>query len=327
MPVGARPVSKRFQILSLDGGGIKGLFSAAVLAHLEEDLNTRIVDHFDLIVGTSTGGIIALGLGCGLSPRELVNFYVTKGPQIFAKGLMTAVKQVVRPKYSPIALEKAIKECVGDATLGDSKKRLVIPAYNVGKDDVYLFKTPHHERLTRDYKVPIWKVALATSAAPTYFPAFVGVDHLRLIDGGVWANNPAMVGVTEAVSLLGQPLGSIHLLSLGTMSDVAHRPDRLDSGGVWPWCKHGVDIILRGQSRGAVTQAIHLLGKERVMRLDPVVPPGLFSLDGMRLSDHLGQAAAESRHFSPEFKERFMGHIAAEYTPCHTLKLEGEHAC
>jgi patatin-like phospholipase/acyl hydrolase len=320
-------VSNRFQILSLDGGGIKGLFSAAVLAHLEEDLNTRIVDHFDLIVGTSTGGIIALGLGCGLTPSELVKFYVTKGPQIFAKGLMTSVKQLVRPKYSSLALEKAIKECVGDATLGDSKKRLVIPAYNVGKDDVYLFKTPHHERLTRDYKVPVWKVALATSAAPTYFPAFVGVDNVRLIDGGVWANNPMVVGIAEAVSLLEQPIQNIHVLSLGTTSDVVHRPTRLDSGGIWPWCSHGVDVILRGQSRGAVAQAIHLLGKERVMRLDPVVPPGIFSLDGMKLSDHLGHAAAESRHFSPVFRERFMGHIAAEYTPFHASKPEGEHLC
>jgi len=79
-------VTDRFQILSLDGGGIKGLFSAAVLAHLEEDLGCKIVDHFDLIVGTSTGGIIALGLGYGLSPQEIVEFYVEQGPQIFAIG-------------------------------------------------------------------------------------------------------------------------------------------------------------------------------------------------------------------------------------------------
>lgn len=320
-------MSDRFQILSLDGGGIKGLFSAAVLAHLEDDLNTRIVDHFDLIVGTSTGGIIALGLGCGLSPRKLVDFYIGEGPRIFAKGMLTFARQILRPKYSRAALETAIRKCVGEATLGDSKKRLIIPAYNIGKDDVYLFKTPHHERLTRDYKVPVWKVALATSAAPRYFPAFTDVDHVRLIDGGVWANNPMMVGIAEAVSLLEQPIQNIHVLSLGTTSDVVHRPRRLDSGGIWPWCSHGVDVILRGQSRGAVTQAVHLLGKERVMRLDPVVPPGLFSLDGLKLSDHLGQAAAESRHFSSAFKDRFMEHIAAEYTPFHRSRPEGEHPC
>ena len=79
----SQPTYERFQILSLDGGGIKGLFSAAVLAKLEEDLNTNITDHFDLIVGTSTGGIIALGLGLGMKPQEIVQFYVESGPQIF----------------------------------------------------------------------------------------------------------------------------------------------------------------------------------------------------------------------------------------------------
>ena len=76
-------MTTKFQILSLDGGGIKGLFSAAILAFLEEDLETKIIDHFDLIVGTSTGGLIALGLGAGLTPRELVEFYVANGPKIF----------------------------------------------------------------------------------------------------------------------------------------------------------------------------------------------------------------------------------------------------
>ena len=76
-------MSERFQILALDGGGIKGLFSAAVLAHIEEDLQTRIVDHFDLITGTSTGGIIALALGAGMRPRDVVSFYADEGAAIF----------------------------------------------------------------------------------------------------------------------------------------------------------------------------------------------------------------------------------------------------
>jgi patatin-like phospholipase/acyl hydrolase len=76
---------ERFQILSLDGGGIKGPFSSAVLAAIEEDLGVNVVDHFDLITGTSTGGIIALGLGLGLRPREIVEFHLSKGPQIFPR--------------------------------------------------------------------------------------------------------------------------------------------------------------------------------------------------------------------------------------------------
>jgi uncharacterized protein len=154
------PKFVRFQILSLDGGGIKGIFSAAVLAHLEEDFNIDITDHFDLISGTSTGGIIALGLGLGMRPREILHFYIDKGPDIFSTGVITSLRHWWKNKNASKGLENALKDCFGDALLGLSKKRLVIPSFNIDEDDVYLFKTSHHERLKRDYKVPAWKVAV-----------------------------------------------------------------------------------------------------------------------------------------------------------------------
>lgn len=308
-------MSERFQILSLDGGGIKGLFSAAVLAFLEEDLGTTITDHFDLIVGTSTGGIIALALGVGMPPREIVRFYVHKGPEIFAANRLSGIRRFWGTKYDSDGLESALKDCFGEKRLADSEKRLVIPSYNIGEDDVYLFKTPHHERLRRDYKVPVWKVALATSAAPTFFPAYKKIDHVRLIDGGVWANNPTMVGIVEAVSMLDVPLDAIRVLSLGTTSPVKGRPRKLDRGGLWQWRTEAVDIIMRGQSIGAFTQAQHLLGKDKVVRLDPKVPDGLFALDKLSEDELLGKAAHESRHFSPIFKGTFADHKAPDFTP------------
>jgi patatin-like phospholipase/acyl hydrolase len=188
------------QILSLDGGGVKGLFSAAVLANLEADLKTNVVDHFDLIAGTSTGGIIAIALGLGLSPKEIVDSYTQDGPKIFrvAPGV-SRCKHAVCCKHNPSLLEAALKRRYGDKkTLGDSRKRLVIPAYNLDQGTVHVFKTPHHERLRRDHRVLAWQAAMATAAAPTYFPVFRGVDGARLVDGGVWANNPSMVAVAEA---------------------------------------------------------------------------------------------------------------------------------
>lgn len=309
----------RFQILSLDGGGIKGIFSAAVLTHLEEDLNLDITEHFDLITGTSTGGIIAIGLGMGMRPREILRFYLDKGPGIFANGLMTSLRRLWRQKHAPDGLENSLKGCFGDSLLGACRKRLVIPSYNIGEDDVYLFKTPHHARLTRDYKVPVWKVAMATSAAPTYFPSFRNIDHIRLVDGGVWANNPTMVGIVEAVSMLEVPLESIHVFSLGTTSEIKGRPKRLDHGGLLQWAFEAVDVIMRGQSIGAHTQAMHLLGPEKILRLDPKVPDGLFSLDGMKEAELLSKAAHESRHIAPFFKDKFTGHIADEFKPFHQV--------
>ena len=310
-------MSDRFQILSLDGGGIKGIFSAAVLAHLEEDLNLDITEHFDLIAGTSTGGIIALGLGVGKRPREILRFYVDKGPVLFANGLMSSLRRLWRNKHNSDGLERTIKECFGDTLLGSCRTRLVIPSYNIGEDDVYLFKTPHHERLTRDYKVPVWKVAMATSAAPTYFPSFRNVDHIRLVDGGVWANNPTMVGVVEAVSMLNIPLESIRVFSLGTTSEIKGRPKRLDHGGLLQWAFEAVDVIMRGQSIGANTQAMHLLGPKNVLRLDPKVPDGLFALDRIKEQELLSKAAHESRHIAPFFKDKFTDHIADKFQPFH----------
>jgi patatin-like phospholipase/acyl hydrolase len=175
---------QRFQILSLDGGGIKGLFSAAVLSAIEDDLNVNVVDHFDLITGTSTGGIIALGLSLGMRPREIVEFYLSKGSLIFPTGFRVKWRHWLWNKFSQNPLRAALEECFKDKRIADCTKRVVIPSYNIGEDDVYIFRTPHAERLRRDWKVPLWKVALATSAAPTFFPCSRHVDSLRLIDGG-----------------------------------------------------------------------------------------------------------------------------------------------
>ncbi len=310
-------MTERFQILSLDGGGIKGLFSAAVLAFLEEDHGVSVKDHFDLIVGTSTGGIIALGLSLGLTPREIVHFYVEKGPSIFPESKTTKIRQLYRTKFDVAPLESALKDCFGDVLLGASTKRLVIPSYNIGEDDVYLFKTPHHERLKRDYKVPVWKVALATSAAPTYFPSCHEIDHIRLVDGGVWANNPTMVGIVEAISMLDVPLNAIRVLSLGTTNAIKGRSKNLDKGGIWQWKSEAVDVIMRGQSIGAFTQAQHLLGKDKVVRMDPKVPDGLFELDKLSEKELLAKASHESRIFSPQFKEKFAEYKSSEFKPFH----------
>jgi patatin-like phospholipase/acyl hydrolase len=316
-----KPSADRFQILSLDGGGMKGLFSAALLAAIEEDLHINIVDHFDLIAGTSTGGIIALGLGLGMNPREIVEFYLNEGPNLFPRwfGLKRLQHWVYR-KFSAAPLQDALKRCFKDKRFGDSKTPLIIPSYNLGEDDVYLFRTPHHERLRRDYKVPAWKVALSTSSAPTFFPCAREVDSVRLVDGGVWANNPTMVAIVEAYSTLNAPLESQWVLSIGTSDAVTHRHDRLNSGGILAWARGSaaVDVIMRGQSIAADKQAGHLLGRDRVERLNPKVAANEYSLDGVeRADDLIGKAAHYSRQFIPTFKEKFAQHRAAPYAPFH----------
>ena len=107
-----------FQILSLDGGGLKGLFAAAVLAELEADLQTRILDHFDLVAGTSTGGLVALALGAGYRPQEIVDFYVARGSHVFSRP--RHVGRLVRPKHNAHRLRDALEDLLGPRRLGDS---------------------------------------------------------------------------------------------------------------------------------------------------------------------------------------------------------------
>jgi patatin-like phospholipase/acyl hydrolase len=308
------------QILSLDGGGIKGVFSAAILAAIEDDYKVRIIDHFDLIAGTSTGGIIAIALGLGMRPREIVNLYMNDGESIFDLSLVGWVSQLFRRKYSPKNLESTLKQYFQDKRLGDSTKRLLIPSYNLDDNDVYIFRTSHAERLRRDYKVPAWKVARATSAAPTYFPVCKEVENIRMIDGGVWANNPIMSAITESFGTLGVKLENTKVLSIGTFSEVESHTKSLDYGGKLPWIKNAriVDLLMRAQGISATNQARFLIGKNNVCRINPDVPKGLFNLDGAEKVDKLiAKASHFSRIHAPQVAEMFFTHHAPDFTPIH----------
>ena len=314
-------VSNRFQILALDGGGIRGVFSAAVLAALEQDLGGSVVDRFDLIAGTSTGGVIAIGLGLGMSPAEILELYGKLGATVFRDSLgLRSVQQWFYRKFPSSQLERALQGAFGARRFGESKKRLVVPSYNLVDDDVYLFRTPHAERLRRDYKVLAAEVALATTAAPTYFPAHRGVDDLRLIDGGVWANNPAMVAIVEAFGTLKVPLDDIRLLSVGTYDAVQGRPPQLDSGGTVAWATNAVDVVLRAGSVGVCNQARFLLGEERFLRINPGVPKSEVVLDNAgSMETLLARAAHSSRRFMPEIQAKFDGHTSSEYEPLYSV--------
>jgi hypothetical protein len=311
----------RFQILSLDGGGLKGLYAAAVLAKIEEKAGTRVVDHFDLIAGTSTGGLIALGLGLGLSPRSIVEFYVREGPRIFRNrlGLRNALQFFFRKfPQEPLARALRSRDAFGEKLFGDSRKRLVIPSYNLSTDKVRVFRTPHIPRLTTDLNIPAWQVGLATTAAPTYFPS-CALGETQLIDGGVWANNPCLTALAEAVGAFGQPYGSIRMLSMGTTVTRHSRRRSLRRGGFVSWLRGGAitDVFMSAQSVGAVGVTGHLIGMENLMRIDADVPDGAHLLDHVTVDDLLAEAEQTALHRVPEFRKQFMSHRAAPYQPCH----------
>ncbi len=326
---------RRRRILALDGGGIKGVLAAAFLDTVETATGKRIADHFDLVAGTSTGGIIALGLGLGLSAREIVEFYVREGPRIFdqadaidAKGVTQAWVAKLRawrrrgqrlawPKYEPDALRVALTTAFGSRTLGDSRLRLVIPAYHGDKDDVYVFKTRHHPRLQVDWRERVVDVALATAAAPTYFRAHVMPSGAPLIDGGIWANNPAGVAAVEARSILGWKVDDLFVLSLGCTEETFDVPT---SAGYKDLLLKSTELFMRGQSRAAAGTAKllcdHTEAAPRYFRYQIAVPAGKFSLDRVEMIDRLrGLGASCARDALPTLKAIFLDTHAEPFAP------------
>lgn len=306
----------RFQILSLDGGGAKALFTAHVLARFEEDHGTRVVDHFDLIAGTSAGGIVALGLGAGLSPAEIAEHYLDLVGKVFPRSKQRKFRfsRLTRPAYSGDTLREALVAVLGDRLLGESTKRLLVPSWNVQTGEVHIFKTPHSPRLTRDWRVKMVDVALATSAAPTFFPAAT-VDSARLVDGGVFANNPSVFAIAEATSMLGVPLHAIRVLSIGTMEPFTDHADRLDTAGMAGWSTAAVPLILTASSASSTGLAKHLIGFDNFVRMNATVPPGAFALDRIDPAKVAGYAATVSRNLSPEYVNKFTGHVSGPYEP------------
>lgn len=302
----------RFQILSFDGGGLKGLFPAAVLAAVEEDLGVTIADHFDLIAGTSTGGLIALALGAGMRPKEVVDFYVSRGPAIFGAG--RRIGRLWRSKHGPERLRAALVDVFGDRVLGTSDKRLVIPSYSLDSNDVYVFKTRHHDRLRRDHRELMVDVAMATTAAPLFLPVFQ-LRNNRLIDGGVWANNPTLIAVAEATSMLGVPLDRLRILSMGTTDECVDLGSRLDRGGLIQWARPAGNVLLRGQAIGSFHAAEHLVGSGNITRIDSPVPAGVFRLDRINAARIRGLAEDVARTASPAI-EHLTHHLSAPFVPC-----------
>jgi len=194
------------KILSIDGGGIRGIIPALVLAEIEKKTGRHIWELFDLIAGTSTGGILALGLskddGSGkseFSAKDLANLYERNGKDIFSRSLWKGVASfggVLDEKYSEDGLESVLDEYFGSEILGNALTELLITSYDIENRGPHFFKSWRTEWKPLEMRY----AARATSAAPTYFePAYIPVnnENQALIDGGVFINNPAVSAYAE----------------------------------------------------------------------------------------------------------------------------------
>lgn len=312
------------RILSIDGGGIKGVFPASFLASIEDATGRNVSEYFDLIVGTSTGGIIALGLGMGMSAKDILNFYQDWGPSIFGGNRhFRFLRSLFRAKYDPLPLKKALTNVFGDRKLGESRKRLVIPSLNIETGEVHVWKTSHHPRLQRDYKCKVVEVALSTAAAPTFFPTYVADSGTPLIDGGMWANNPIAVATVEAIGILGWPANQIQILSLGCTTPLLDvNWGRSHSLGKFGWADKIANVFLVAQTFSAHGMALHLVkDRQQVTRISPLIASKRFELDSAREIPSLrGLGDFEARKALPDIRDIFFNApVEEEFTPFHTL--------
>jgi uncharacterized protein len=311
------------RVLSIDGGGIKGVFPASFLANAEQALGNRVADYFDLIVGTSTGGIIALGLGLGLSAETIAGFYETEGPKIFSRPRFPRfIRQFFVAKYDPAPLTEALSGVFGEHKLGESRNRLVVPSFNLETGEVYNWKTAHHPRLEHDYKARMVDVALSTAAAPTYFPTHRTGSSVPLIDGGVWANNPIAVAIVEALGVLKWPANEVRVLSLGcTTTPLGLGMPRFHSSGRGYWIWKLVDLFMTAQSTSALGMAEHLVAnRASIKRISPVIGNALKLDDVSEIPSLIGLGHSESRKELPLLRELFFcGPQAEPFVPCRNL--------
>jgi uncharacterized protein len=319
-PSGATHVGLK-RVLAIDGGGMKGAFPASFLASIEEAIGAPVADYFDLIVGTSTGGIIAIGLGLGLSARQILDFYTEHGPRIFAGNRRTrSLRRVTRAKYDAEPLRAALSDVFGDRQLGDSRTRLVIPSFDLETGVIHVYKTAHHPRFVTDYKIPAVEVAMATASAPTYFPTYRSAAGVPLVDGGIWANNPAGTAAVEALGVLEWPRGSVELLSIGcTTAPLNAKADQAKWLGFSYWAQRLVPVFIAAQSSASIGTAQLLLGHDNVQRYSTTVSESRFKLDAVKDIESLrGLGGSEARRAIPALKP-WLTTRAAPFEPYHRL--------
>jgi patatin-like phospholipase/acyl hydrolase len=293
-----------YRILSLDGGGIRGVLTASILERIEKT-QPGFMAKFDLFAGTSTGGILALALAAGYTPTEARLLYEELGAQVFKDSRWDNFFDVNIPglgplrgaQYSNVPLKSVVEKKFGSLKLKDLPKKVLISSFDLDNES----KDPAKPRSWKpkffhNYPGPdsdgeelVVDTALYTSAAPTFFPVYHGY-----IDGGVIANNPSLCALAQAMSEKGanQPLRSLRLLSVGTGYNPQYMQGKDEDWGLIQWAPHLVSLMLEGSQGTAEYQCRQILGKH-FRRINPVLPVPI-GLDGLAQVEMMKQIAYQA---------------------------------
>jgi patatin-like phospholipase/acyl hydrolase len=311
------------RLLSIDGGGIRGIIPAIVLAELEHATGKPVAETFDLVAGTSTGGILALALTMraedgapAWSAEQLIALYEEEGTRIFDRSVWDKVRSgggLTDEKYPPEGMREAFRTYMGEARLSEALTEVMVTAYEIEQRTTFFFKSskaredPREDFLIRD-------AAQATSSAPTYFePVRLeregALPSAALVDGGVFANNPAMCAYAEA--LKGAQGEEVTLVSLGTGELTRPLPyDQAKDWGLVEWAKPILDVVFDGVSDATDHHLGQILGPERYFRFQTRLDHASDDLDDAR-PENIHLLKQEAEELLRDERDRFAALVRA----------------
>lgn len=269
-----------YPILSMDGGGIRGIMTAILLQRLEKQY-PGFLQKIQLFAGTSTGGLLALGLACGLSPAEMRELYLEFGDIVFTDTTLDDIRdlgKLVGADYSLGPLKLVLTKQFGDRCLDSLPKRVLISSFDLDNDDPILNKRSWKAKFFHNYPGSdsdgdqrMVDVALRTANAPTYFPIYQGY-----IDGGVVANNPSVCALAQALNPEsgGQKLQDLVMISIGTGFNPRYVASQDGDWGLAQWAPHLIYLVMEGGTNLADYQCRQLLGR-RYLRLNIPLPEAI----------------------------------------------------
>lgn len=256
------------KILCIDGGGIRGVFAVAILRAIEKEYNQPIAGMFDMIAGTSTGAIIAASATLEMDMGEVQESYIEYGEKIFTKQSKSGF---LKSFYSDRYLRDYIQDAFGETTLLDIKKPLLIPTVDITHGNPFVHRSNYGNAEQDDHSIKLWDVVLSSCSAPVFFPPNNINNNYLAIDGGLWANNPSLVCITEAQHYFKKNLEDIQIMSIGTgLQKINFSMETKREWGVTKWLPFHLpsmrmtpkllDLALHLSSESVTYHCQHLLG-------------------------------------------------------------------
>ena len=279
-----------FRILALDGGGTRGIYTAQLLAKIEQAFQTRIKTCFDLIAGTSTGAIIAGAAVSDIPMQDIVKLFETETPYIFRRRWYRI--PLFLSKYPSKRLAEILAAHIPATPLGEVATPLMITSSEISKSDVHIFRSNYTDKSSNpdssNNNVNLRDAILASCAAPTFF-APKSLNNFLLADGGLWANNPSTIAFTEAISAFRKDPREVRMLSLGTGHSVNMYRNRRGWGFITGWGGAKLTSYVMSLQSQASANMTKLLLKENYLRINPEID--FWELDTLTQLDNLKSLA------------------------------------